>query len=71
MSIKTLLGMRTSKANLALQGVASQEPNVATVPVSEAEVSEIYKEKPYPLRKLLIPRVLVAAGNYAVCCHST
>ncbi|KAK7044081.1 hypothetical protein VNI00_007797 [Paramarasmius palmivorus] len=65
LSIRRLLNFRRSKANLTLQNVvASQEPNAASPPNDATKVIPD-EEKPVPLSKLFVPRVLIAAGNYA------
>ncbi|ESK95843.1 member of major facilitator superfamily multidrug- dha1 sub-family [Moniliophthora roreri MCA 2997] len=65
LSISRLFNFRKSKANLTLQNVvASQEPTASTTP-DDVTTAIPENEKPVPLSKLFIPRVLIAAGNYA------
>lgn len=61
-SIRRLLGLSDSKANLTLQGVAgAQDPKAVTATSTPHKKGEA----PLPLRKLLTRPVIVAAGNYA------
>ncbi len=63
-----MLGAWLSKGHLTAQTVSDGQDNktitsVGITPVDEA--SENPKNKPLPLRQLLIPRVILAALNYA------
>ncbi|KAF8150888.1 member of major facilitator superfamily multidrug-resistance, DHA1 sub-family [Crassisporium funariophilum] len=64
-SVAQLVGLKKAKAELTLQNVVgSQDASVTTIPVPKAKgLPE--PEKPLPLRSLLTPRVIIAAGNYA------
>jgi len=70
MSLSQLFGLRKSKANLKLQNVvASQEATSTTEPATSNDLMKTAtipdEEKPVPLRQLFVPKVLIAAGNYA------
>lgn len=52
-----------SKDNLAIQNVSNGQDNKATATVGIA--SSAKKNEPIPIKQLLVPRVLVAALNYA------
>ncbi|KAK7461942.1 hypothetical protein VKT23_008374 [Stygiomarasmius scandens] len=69
-SLSQLFGLRKSKANLKLQNVvASQEATSTTEPATSNDLMKTATipddEKPVPLRQLFVPKVLIAAGNYA------
>ncbi|PFH51084.1 hypothetical protein AMATHDRAFT_143455 [Amanita thiersii Skay4041] len=60
--VSQYLGLRKdSSANRSQNGIDAQEG--ARVSVHTQDIPK--EEKPLPLRSLLIPRVLIAAGNYA------
>ncbi|EMD34106.1 hypothetical protein CERSUDRAFT_86859 [Gelatoporia subvermispora B] len=60
-SIRRIIGMRRNKGNVTLQAVAGSE-GPKTTPMTTPTKPDA---KPLPLKALLIPRVLIAAGNYA------
>ncbi|CCM04993.1 uncharacterized protein FIBRA_07191 [Fibroporia radiculosa] len=61
-SIRRIIKLRKSKANLTLQNVVGADgPKPPTPFVSSKAAVE-----PLPLRALLIPRVIISAGNYAL-----
>ncbi|OCH95432.1 MFS general substrate transporter [Obba rivulosa] len=61
MSIRRIIQMRRNKANVTLQAVTGPEgPKTAPIDTPTKPGA-----KPLPLKALLIPRVLIAAGNYA------
>ncbi|KAF5358825.1 hypothetical protein D9758_008562 [Tetrapyrgos nigripes] len=69
-SLSQLFKFRKSKANVTLQTVAaSQEPATTTEPANSNDLTKTATipddEKPVPLRQLFVPRVFIAAGNYA------
>jgi hypothetical protein len=45
--------------------IASSDASIAMVTGQNVDDDSLQAEKPLPLRSLLIPRVLIAAGNYA------
>lgn len=58
--------MRTSKANLTMQNVASSQDNRVGPASTSEEVDKVFDaEKPLPLKDILNPKVVVAALNYA------
>ncbi|KZT73114.1 member of major facilitator superfamily multidrug-resistance, DHA1 sub-family [Daedalea quercina L-15889] len=59
-SLRRLFTLHKSKANLTPQSVASANA-IAPIAPGKATSSE-----PLPLRALLIPRVIISAGNYAL-----
>ena len=64
-SISRLLNIMPERMKLTIQDdIGSTNPSVSTVP-QNVDVDCPRVERPLPLRSLLIPRVLIAAGNYA------
>ncbi|KAF9468193.1 member of major facilitator superfamily multidrug-resistance, DHA1 sub-family [Collybia nuda] len=55
MPVSKFLGFKKVKADEDLKNATSEQMDTMIIP----------KEKPMPLRSLLIPRVIIAAGNYA------
>ena len=71
-SISQLFNITPERKKLTLQDdIGSTNSSVATVPIQNAKtvqnIDDDYPqaERPLPLRSLLTPRVLIAAGNYA------
>ena len=71
-SISRLFNITSERKKLALQNaIGSTDPSVATVPRQNVKTVQNFDddcsraERPLPLRSLLTPRVLIAAGNYA------
>ncbi|EKM57753.1 uncharacterized protein PHACADRAFT_158787 [Phanerochaete carnosa HHB-10118-sp] len=62
-SVRRILKNWLSKDNLAIQNVSNGQDNKATATVGI--VTSAKKNEPLPLKQLLIPRVLIAALNYA------
>ncbi|TFY61951.1 hypothetical protein EVJ58_g4187 [Rhodofomes roseus] len=62
-SLRRLLNLRKSKANLTLQNVAGADGPRPVAPIASGKTSS---SEPLPLRALLIPRVIISAGNYAL-----
>ncbi|KZT07680.1 MFS general substrate transporter [Laetiporus sulphureus 93-53] len=61
-SIRRILNLRKSKANLTMQNVAGADGPKPVAPITSAKT----RAEPLPLRALLTPRVLISAGNYAL-----
>ena len=71
-SISRLLNITPERKKHTIQDpIGSTNPSVATVPRQNARTVQnidddyVQAERPLPLRSLLTPRVLIAAGNYA------
>lgn len=60
-----MLGAWLSKGNLTVQAASDGQDNKATATVGIKSVERGKKNKPLPLGQLLIPRVVLAALNYA------
>lgn len=61
-SVRRILNLRKSKANLTLQNVAGADGPKPIAPITPGKV----RLEPLPLRALLIPRVIISAGNYSL-----
>ncbi|PCH42297.1 member of major facilitator multidrug-resistance DHA1 [Wolfiporia cocos MD-104 SS10] len=61
-SIRRILSLRKSKANLTLQNVAGADGPKPVAPITPSKAGA----EPLPLRALFIPRVIISAGNYAI-----
>ncbi|KAI0734243.1 MFS general substrate transporter [Fomitopsis betulina] len=62
-SLRRLFTLRESKANLTFQNVAGADDLRPVAPITSGKTSS---SEPLPLRALLIPRVIISAGNYAL-----
>ncbi|KAI0784273.1 member of major facilitator superfamily multidrug-resistance, DHA1 sub-family [Abortiporus biennis] len=62
-TLRRLFRMRTSKASLAYQNVASGQD--ARVGPDAQTSTKVDPSKPLPLRDIMVPRVLISAFNYA------
>lgn len=63
-SLSKLIGSKFNKQSTTRKSSVSAQSSTETLPASE-NVQSIDDNTPLPLRAVLIPRVLIAAGNYA------
>ncbi|CAL1716373.1 unnamed protein product [Somion occarium] len=65
LSLRSFIKLRTGKANLQLQNDDASQDTLVEATDDISLKKDIIENKPFPLKALLIPRVIMSAFNYA------